>query len=369
MVDVPVSARAKHLFLLDILRGIASLAVVVYHYRHFYYVGVTIPDTFSSNQMPFYSELSVLYQSGWCAVDLFFVISGFVFFYQYADEIRLREIGIIRFAVLRFSRLYPLHFVTLILVALSQVVSKSIDGVPVVYSCNTSKQFVLNLFFATNWRPGMWNCMSFNGPVWSVSVEAFLYVLFFVFCLALPKNRELRLLMVGAAILFGCIAHFLTPFELFGWPVICFYAGGLVFILWERMHEQNWSRPMVGVMVITTFSVGTVLFFIFQSIDILFPIVFPSTVFCLVLLQDVGNDIGKRFRVIGDITYSTYLLHFPVAVLLVLLNKSGVISLDFHLKSVWLLYMTLVVGLSIPTYNYFERPVQRFIRNIALPAA
>jgi len=79
------------------------------------------------------------------------------------------SIGAWQFFVLRFSRLYPLHFATLIFVATLQLGSLSLDGYSIVYPCNDVYHFVLNLFFASVW--GFEQCASFNAPVWSVSVE------------------------------------------------------------------------------------------------------------------------------------------------------------------------------------------------------
>jgi peptidoglycan/LPS O-acetylase OafA/YrhL len=133
--------RQGHLYLLDILRGLASLAVVVFHYQHFYFVGSSLPGSFSTSREPFYAFMSIFYNDGWRAVELFFVLSGFIFFYQYEEQIRRRSVGRYKFFVLRFSRLYPLHFVTLLLVAAGQLISTAIDGQPVVYACNDVPRF------------------------------------------------------------------------------------------------------------------------------------------------------------------------------------------------------------------------------------
>lgn len=55
-------------------------------------------------------------------MDLFFCLSGFVFFYLYARVIRDGRMNGDTFALLRFSRLYPLHVATSVLVAALQAV-------------------------------------------------------------------------------------------------------------------------------------------------------------------------------------------------------------------------------------------------------
>jgi peptidoglycan/LPS O-acetylase OafA/YrhL len=129
------------------------------------------------------SPLPVLfpfYEKGFKAVDLFFTISGFVFFFMYMDMIRGGKITASRFFVLRFSRLYPLHLLSLMLV-IAAAWYESIHLSSFVYRFNDLKHFILNLLLLQSW--GMESGESFNGPSWSISVEAFLYCVFFVFAL------------------------------------------------------------------------------------------------------------------------------------------------------------------------------------------
>jgi peptidoglycan/LPS O-acetylase OafA/YrhL len=79
----------KHLHTLDILRGLASLAVVLYHYQHFYYVapGALAPG-FVWSALPLYSLFWPFYQWGFLAVKVFFVLSGFVFILYIAMQLR-----------------------------------------------------------------------------------------------------------------------------------------------------------------------------------------------------------------------------------------------------------------------------------------
>ena len=167
-------------YLLDIVRGCAALSVVVWHYQHFFYSAPAMlrlsfdralqpfyallwplydesghavqvfsrlaPD-FDRASQPFYALLWPFYEQGGRAVQMFFVLSGFVFFYHYRDAIRTQAIDARRFFLLRFSRLYPLHAATLLLVAAGQFLSRALDGEFVAYPCNSIAHFGLNLFF------------------------------------------------------------------------------------------------------------------------------------------------------------------------------------------------------------------------------
>lgn len=94
---------------LDALRGVAALSVVLWHWKHFFFVGYALPVDFDEAAQPLYSLLRVFYDFGWLAVDLFFLLSGFIFFRLYSQRIENRDISAARFSAHRFSRLYPLH--------------------------------------------------------------------------------------------------------------------------------------------------------------------------------------------------------------------------------------------------------------------
>src|SRR5690348_14370140 len=177
--------RPKHLYMLDILRGLASFSIVIWHYQHFFTLSTGGPKNFQRMSLPLYDILWPFYEKGYLAVDVFFGVSGLVFYYLYSEAIYNRSVSWRKFWWLRFSRLYPLHFTTLLYVAALQPVVKTQLGNYFVYQANTAQQFVLNLFFVQHWIPG--SKFSFNGPTWSVSVEILLYAVFFLIATARPS--------------------------------------------------------------------------------------------------------------------------------------------------------------------------------------
>lgn len=92
------SAAAKRTFhTLDGLRGVAAVLVVAWHYASYI------------------APLRV--QSGYLAVDLFFVMSGFVLAHAYGERLR-GGMGAGRFMLVRLIRLYPLYLLGTLIAAL-----------------------------------------------------------------------------------------------------------------------------------------------------------------------------------------------------------------------------------------------------------
>jgi peptidoglycan/LPS O-acetylase OafA/YrhL len=363
--------RVGRFYLLDILRGVASLAVVVWHYQHFFMIAPQqLPSDFAPDVLPLFFFLKPLYLYGFNAVQLFFVLSGFVFFSQYLNEIGSRQVGAWKFFVMRFSRLYPLHFVTLVFVASLQFFSQNIDGRFIVFSCNDLYHFVLNLLFASHW--GLETCYSFNAPTWSVSVEVLLYTSFFVFSLIAPRILSMRLTLMFICICVGVFFKYASAgsWSDIGLAIACFYLGGAVFLLLDLSVDAG-CRPIH--ILIAAIGAQLAAFAIlaitprFHNL-LLCGIIFPGAVMALAAAQYCKFQIGKGARVLGDITYSTYLTHFPIQLTLLLAAKAGLVHIDYHTRSVFLMFFALLIAVSVPIYYWFERPAQNYLRRSMLPA-
>ena len=114
---------------IEILRLLTSLSVLIFHYIHFFYPFNSFynPELkIDSTQFPFFFILELIYEYGRYGVQMFWAISGFVFAHVYLDQ--LNKISSKDFLINRIARLYPLHLLTLILVAGLQILSFKTNG-------------------------------------------------------------------------------------------------------------------------------------------------------------------------------------------------------------------------------------------------
>lgn len=383
----------RHFYSLDALRGVAALGVVFFHWRQFFYRGTV--DTFASmDRFPFSTLLHPFYLMGHRAVDLFFCLSGFIFFWLYSGRIRERTIGLREFWVLRFSRLYPLHFVTLLAVAALQRFSLARHGTFQIFEVNNLYHFVLQLGFASNW--GFQQDYSFNAPVWSVSVEIMLYAVFFLVC-AVKFNRPWQLVLLAA----GGFAFMRFGIWEIGRGLFSFFIGGLAFALFLRLRAARPSRRalqmLAGALVLlwvllpleaadhalhrwwTGHFARSVLALhgrdpiglLLQKLsEFSFELcLFPATLVTLSLWESERGTLGRRLRWLGNISYSSYLLHVPLQIAFLLATAALGIGRDFFFtRFSLLLYFGLLIALSLASYEYFERPCQSWLRAWLLPA-
>jgi len=335
---------ARRFYLLDALRGIAALSVVVWHWQHFYPQGAM---PFHRAEQPYFWLLLPLYREGPRAVDLFFCLSGFVFHWLYGQDIARRAISGREFFLRRFSRLYPLHFATLIFVAAAFLAFG-----PHIYQSD-AYHFGLNVLLASS--IGFEKGYSFNGPSWSVSVEMLLYAVFFVACRWLPS----RLLTCALGIAAGLALW--NVHEPVARGLVSFFAGGLVYLAFARMPRLGGAVLLRVVALLWLATLAQMYAGFFETPSWVasawtLGVLFPSSVLALALAETPGRRAAMPVAFLGDISYSVYLLHFPLQL----------VAIDLHLPmqnaaAMPAFFIVLLVA-AAASRRYLERPAQSWLR-------
>jgi peptidoglycan/LPS O-acetylase OafA/YrhL len=366
---------------LDVLRSIAALSVVFCHWRLLFEMSGV--ETINRSSFPFWQVLSPLYLKGQLAVDLFFSLSGFIFFWLYSRSVAGREISAWHFSVLRFSRLYPLHLLTLLVAALAHYAFFALHGR--YYLPSDTMNFLLNLAFINAW--GFGSDFSFNAPAWSVSIEVLLYAVFFLYCRFLPLRFGL---LVAASVLGFVLVGGLNA--TIGRGIGSFFLGGATFLAYEHVRRRGtaqwhlrYLKPatlLLWCMFIIWFSFyfehtwislgDTPILWRFDSVEGILSCVllFPPTILALALSDMTRGQVGVKWSWLGDISYSSYMIHFPlmfaVALILTVLEiDSGV----FYSTWFMIAFFATLIALSLLSYRFFEAPVQRWFRRRSRPQA
>lgn len=325
------STPAGRYISLDVIRGLAALSVVFWHWQHFYFSPtkkwIAVPDIAIQ---PLYSIFWPFYQKGFLAVDLFFCLSGFVFFYLYVNLIREGRMVGDQFAVLRFSRLYPLHFLTLVAVAMLQNIYIKQHGTYFVYLVNDIPQFVVHLLLISSWPPNF--VFSFNGPIWSVSIEVMLYFAFFMLC----RAKMTAPLFLAVLSIVGIIVSIKVGSV--GRGFHSFFMGGLCFYIVQRQQGGNtysWRYLAACISAILLIAFGVRLAWTHLSIieTLVVSVAFPALIVMLALSEHRIGRFSRHVGWIGNISYSSYLLHFPLQLTLVVVAFKLGIASTIHRRS------------------------------------
>jgi peptidoglycan/LPS O-acetylase OafA/YrhL len=339
---------------LEVLRFLSAFAILVLHYQHFAFVADK-PAGLVSGRLPFYGLFHVVFDAGAYGVWIFWCISGFIFFWKYRDAIADRSVGGWKFFVLRFSRLYPLHLATLLLVALLQPVYFGLNGYFFVYQDNDLWHFLLQLFMASNW--GLLNGYSFNGPIWSISIEVLAYILFFLMLLA-TRSWLLNLVVIA-----GCLTTNGQVAACFAF----FYIGGLAAIARRAIATMPFKRIVEGVAWLAAVMLPPSAWFftqdqLVQSDFLLLLTYTPILLFCLSCDVTVPAPIQKAVEAAGNMTYSSYLLHFPIQLTMVIGFALAKAQIPVYDATFFGIYLAVTLLASYLAFRYFEAPAQNLLR-------
>jgi peptidoglycan/LPS O-acetylase OafA/YrhL len=91
----------------------------------------------------------------------------------------------------------------------------------------------------------------------------------------------------------------------------------------------------------------------------------PVTLMALALHEQVLDGKWQRFSFVGDISYSTYMLHFPMQLALALIAAHFALTPAFFENPIALIsFYFILIGLGTLSFNAFERPMQTLLRKI-----
>lgn len=370
-VGLPASSSVvpSRFYSLDIIRGCAALSVVMWHWQHFWFKGTIFQEAlFHKTSQPLYGIFFLLYEQGYRAVDLFFSLSGFIFFWLYREKLRSGTISARQFSILRLSRLYPLHLVTLLFVLGLQLFVLSTSNEYFVYKHNDLRHFVLHLFMASDW--GLQVSHSFNAPFWSVSTEVLLYGIFFLVC---RLSRSAVIVPSLLIVIGGCIL-WRDPMNHYGRGLVAFFTGGVSYLLYAQLAQKGRVSGAIQCLSVFCLMIWVLVFgVVWRQVQPLYSVVvnplftdavlFPVSILTAALIETGRGTFGKRISFLGDISYSSYLMHFPLQLIfIIIVTWFGLPRGIFYSPVVFLLFYATLIVLSVLSFRYFERPVQKYIR-------
>jgi peptidoglycan/LPS O-acetylase OafA/YrhL len=372
--------ESDRLYSLDVLRGIAALTVVFWHWQHFYSKSST---PFIVEAQPLFRWIFPLYRNGDLAVDFFFLLSGFIFFWLYPKKIFEGHVSAKEFFILRFSRLYPLHFLTLIIVAAQQFYYWRINGSYFIYEENNVFHFLLNLLFISSVK--LEKGFSFNGPIWSVSVEVFVYFVFFL----ISKNMKSNFFIAAMLSMVGYFLIF-PSYSPVGRGVGGFFLGGVVYSIYQSIIMSKNSKYLSQFILFSMVLLWTIaillsanyfnpgLFFHFGILDsppgfayrpkiLAAMVLFTPTILSFAIFERETSGFFKKLSILGDISYSSYLLHFPLQLAFATFVSINGISIDTFNRPVTLaIFLIVLILISVMSFHYIEMPLQRYLRKLWL---
>ncbi len=339
----------QHFQILDGLRGIAALAIVIFHFAEWVYLP---KDNFISH--------------GFLAVDFFFCLSGFVIAYAYDN--RVESMGIVEFLKRRLIRLHPLVVLGAVLGLLAFLFDPFSDSVT-GYSIGQT----LTLFFCTAFLipyPVMeergFNLFGLNAPAWSLFWEYIANILYVLFLYRISKHFAL-LLAIIAAVLLSWISYN-TGNLLGGWTGENFWHGGariffsflagLCIFRYKLIIKNKLGFPALSCLLLLAFIMPQ--FEWNWLAELLVILIF----FPLIVSLGAGATLSSRFEktcvFAGDISYPLYMTHYAVMWIFgnyFLTFKPNTTELTFII----FIGTILLVGFAYLVMVFYDIPVRKYL--------
>lgn len=377
----------KYLTNLTPLRGIAALFTVIFHFG--LVIGIFGGKLLDGNESSLISNMYLM-------VDFFFVLSGFILCYVYAQNFShsVNPKNFRKFAIARFARVYPLHIFSLFLTSafLFLLYQWGAEVSPILDTQNSVYSFITNLLLLHSMNLHQW--FTFTHASWSISVEWWMYMLFPFLVgpfIRLPKPG--RILVVALCIVGYLVVGFVlfplatvpdslsfmrptgpAPFSLnvsYQFGIFRCLFGFVMGMTVYFGYIDGWAKRFFS----SGYTFLILLAGLFICLHFGVPDIFTVSFFPFILLSAAyGNPtmnavLGTRpLQRLGDWSFSIYLIHQPFmyqgAVFFANSKKVGFTVPPLSVGASWLLcllFVAFILFVSYLSYRFIELPSRNFI--------
>jgi len=346
---------------LDSVRGIAAMLVVFYHFIGWHW-----------GSEPTFHLASFIF-NGADAVSFFFVLSGFVLSYKYLHSDA--ELNIKRYTYNRILRLYPAFVVTIFLNYLYW--SRHMGGLEILH------QAFIN-FHGPLWTELLMVRLKhmYYNPGWTLGVEMALSLLMPFLIVAAKKNIRLIWWFIPISIFMS--NYYISMFSMhFCLGIILAYYYQDIKSYDRTTHKYYSYRWLIGLGVFLLFSIRHIERLVggfggayakvaaFLKLDIFHYTGFASF---LILLYIINNEKlqqflnGKVWHFLGKISYSVYLMHWLVVVI-IMERWERVVAFwgSTELAFATMLPFTIIVTIILATFMYYfvEKPAIAYSKKVS----
>ncbi len=292
-------------YALDGMRGWLSLAVALAHLR------------FYGN----YYDSELLFGM-YMMIDYFFVLSGLVIAQSSLDRLTSWP-QFQTFMIRRFGRVYPMHALLLgaflALELLKYFLTKGNSATPAFSVPFTTESLPANLLLLQSWN--LFDTPTWNMPAWSISTEFYVYILFALLVMFVGKKRLVYLapfLILGSTItLYFHVENGDATFQWGGARCIAGFFCGYLLFLFDRATRERVKATITPTMF-SVLEVATVVLLAYFMREngrnrwaLLAPYIFTYVTWLFSFDAGIFSQLLKLkpFQVLGEISFTTYIIH------------------------------------------------------------
>ena len=331
---------------IDSLRAIAVSLVVLFHFEIF------------------------IFKGGFIGVDIFFVISGYLITKITCIEIDEKKFSFINFYLKRIRRIMPaLSVIILISFVIGYYLLSPVHFERLSRSTVYSAFSLANIFF---WSEN--NYFDFEKHfkpllhTWSLSVEIQFYILWpiLIFLLKSYFIKNIKVIIVLTIALSMIVSFIYSPrasgfFYFTGFRIYEFGIGSLIYLYKFELKKKVADLFFVlGILIILLSSVLLTEKTIFPGLNAFFPCfgAFLILISFKYLIYFKKIFVNKLFLLIGKLSYSIYLVHWPILIYYKYYSLYPISGLE----KLFLIILILVISFIL--YRFVELPFRKFYNGV-----
>jgi peptidoglycan/LPS O-acetylase OafA/YrhL len=353
-----ISFPASRLQTIDGLRGFLGLSVFMHHSSIWYFFVRT--GRWELPPSNFYTHL------GQSSVSLFFMITGFLFFTKILES-RNKPFSWIKLYIFRFFRLTPIYAVAIILMLL--IVAVLSDWQLHVSLTELLKGISHWLFFTGLSTPDLngvpQTSIIVAGATWTLRYEWLFYFTLPIFALIISNRPPIFFVLIS---LLSLVA---ISYLQLNWVLMCSFLSGIVAALlvrYEQIRKISASKLSTVIIIVSLFLVVQFC----TTAYALIPCLLLTLIFTLIA---GGNSLFglltiRASRLLGDLTYSIYLLHgillFVVFRFVIGITKASQLSPLEHWAIIFFCTPVLII-ITFISYRKIELPFMHYAMVIVKP--
>lgn len=276
-------------------------------------------------------------------VEMFFVISGFVIPFS-LERANYQIKDYFTFLWKRVIRLHPAYLVAIALTLIITYFSfkQKHEAFPETISSITN-----SILCFQN--------LGLNAVFWTLKIEAEYYIFIGLFFILLKQFKSIALYLVIPALLIASQFDYFNGVELLK-HLVFFLIGTVGFLIYSKRGKALYNYVLLGLLIIFSFLFTTIP----GIIDSIPASIAGACTIAFILLYK--GRTPKSMRFIGNISYSMYLIHYPIAKQLIRLLMRFLPS-----PIAWVLFFIafiIVIPVAWLFYQYIEEPSEKQSRKI-----
>lgn len=305
-----------------------------------------------------------IFSEGYLGVSFFFILSGFVLSYSNQKKFIAKSFNRKNFYLARIFRIYPLHLLSFLAALLFSIYA----GLDLDIN-----RVLANLFLVQSFIPDMDFLNTLNGPSWSISNEMFFYTCFPFLFLAILKNKKSFLIaFIVISLLFVAsvpyidqnvskLVYYFNPFT----RILDFTLGIILYYIYNNLRTKTISSKAGTMLEFLSLLIFILFFASHNFIDktyrySMYYWVSMSSIILAFSLQKgyISRILKNKYLVyLGEISFAFYMIHL----LLIQLYQS--FNLPVHFIITPSILLTVTTLLSALIFEYFEKPVNRYLKH------